>query len=725
MSTPLEQLARLYGVQTEYQDVFRQQRKAGEAPLLRILQMLDAPVASLADVPDALRQRHLELHTRTLEPVLVAWQDRPARFELRLPSSQAGGSLDCRVVQADGQVHEWSCRVDDLQRLGEQEVEGQRIVTLALTLPLGLPHGYHRLHVHGAVPLAAEAMLIAAPGLAYHHTEPPERQHQWGTFLPLYALHSKQSWGAGDFADLEALIDWVKDLGGHFVATLPLLASFFRHQNDASPYAPASRLFFNEFYLHLGQQELAGSRRAEELFRSAEVQNEIAQLRSESLAHHPRQMAIKRRVLEQLARELFSGNGPQRQELELHVRQSQHLDSYAKFRATCEKTNQHWMIWPERLRGGNLQPGDYDEQAYQYHLYVQWLVDRQLHQLANHSRSAGMTWYLDLPLGVHRDGYDVWRHPQLFALEASGGAPPDTVFTGGQCWGFPPLHPERNRLDGYQYFINVLRTHLRYAGLLRIDHVMNLHRLYWVPEGMGADQGVYVRYPAEELYAVLCVESHRARAEIIGENLGTVPVEVDEAMNRHALRRMYVVEYEIQDDEQRPLADVPANTIASLNTHDMPQFTAFWQGDDLPDRKDLGLMDESGLAEQQQLRARQRRGLVRQLHQGGHLQQPGEDARTATEACLRMLAASPARFMLINLEDLWGALEPQNTPGTLDQRINWRRRAQRGLESLRDDPQIVRLLRQIAELRRNLGAPREPQLATSGQGADTTKTADR
>src|SRR5215467_13280189 len=185
------------------------------------------------------------------------------------------------------------------------------------------------------------------------------------------------------------------------------------------------------------------------------------------------------------------------------------------------------------MRDGTIQDGDYDEATKNYHLYVQWIIQEQLRALSEKAQARGQFLYLDLPLGLHPQSYDVWRYREFFVPHMAGGAAPDPVFTKGQNWGFPPMNPEAMRRNRYQYVIAYLRNHLRYAKLLRIDHVMGLHRLYWIPDELTGDKGVYVEYPAEELWAILSLESHRHRAGIVGENLGTVPPEVNVAMRKH------------------------------------------------------------------------------------------------------------------------------------------------------------------------------------------------
>jgi 4-alpha-glucanotransferase len=330
---------------------------------------------------------------------------------------------------------------------------------------------------------------------------------------------------------------------------------------------------------------------------------------------------------------------------------------------------------------------------------VQWITDEQVAGMAREARRRGPGLYLDLPLGVHGSAYDVWRHRRLFAEGATAGAPPDSFFTQGQNWGFPPLQPDRLRETGYEYLIHCLQHHLRHSGLLRLDHIMQLQRLFWIPEGMEASGGVYVRYPMEELFAVLSVESHRHQAIVVGENLGTVAPEIGDAMDRHEVLGMYVVQYELQPGSQG-LREPPARSAASLNTHDMPTFRGFWEAKDVEDLQDLGFFDERQAREERERRGQIRQGMLAELPDNER-----RDEATAYQAVLRQrldhLAASPARIVLVNLEDLWGETRPQNVPGTSgEQRPNWRRKARYGFEELSQKAEVVEALKRVDRIRR-------------------------
>lgn len=687
MTDDLRELARLYGIETSYQDARGRFVEAGPESLLPVLRALGAPLETEDDAAEALEERLRELAERVIEPVLVAWDGRAPAAVLRFGSGS--GRLTCRFDLDGGERWAWE---KELSALPEASADGR-----LLSLPDNLPMGYHHLRVEHEG-RSGEALVISAPTRAFAGDGKP----LWGIFLPLYALHTRESWGAGDFSDLERLAEWTAGLGGGVVATLPMLAQFLDEPFEPSPYAPASRLFWNELFLDPRRvPELEICAEAKRILESAEHRREMEELRKNPLVDHGRLMALKRRVLEELARQFFADPSPDRRDAyEAFAESRPELETYAAFRAVGERRGEPWQSWPERLREGTLAPADWDEDDRRYHLWVQWITDQQVSAMAEEARRRGPGLYLDLPLGVHASSYDVWRYRELFAEGIAAGAPPDSLFTGGQNWGFPPLLPERLREHGYDYLIESLRHHLRYSGLLRIDHVMQLYRLFWIPEGMDASAGVYVRYPVDELFAVLSLESHRHQAIVVGENLGTVPPEIGEAMDRHDVLGMYVVQYELQPGSPG-LRTPPARSAASLNTHDMPTFRAFWEARDVAVLQQLGFYDEGQAREERERRAALRRQILEELP-------PEERSDERAHAgvlrrLLEILAASPARMVLVNLEDLWGEAEPQNVPGTHTERPNWRRKARYGFEELSAKPEVVDALRRVDAVRKERG----------------------
>jgi 4-alpha-glucanotransferase len=336
-----------------------------------------------------------------------------------------------------------------------------------------------------------------------------------------------------------------------------------------------------------------------------------------------------------------------------------------------------------------------DEGSRRYHLYVQFLCAEQMAAVDRDARVAGSRLYFDLPLGVSPAGYDVWRERDAFVSGASAGAPPDAFFGGGQDWGFPPLHPDRIREQEYRYPIACFRHLLRHAGVLRIDHAMSLHRLYFVPSGFGATRGAYVRYRAEELYAILSIESRRNDAIIAGEDLGTVPQAIRRALTRHGVLRSYVMEFEVGSDPRSAIRPPPAECLASLNTHDVPTFAAFWRGAHVDQRRAVvRFLRHAGT-----LPPPSRRPGGRPKRAAPHLPTPSD--RAVMQGCLAYLASSRAYVQAVNLEDLWLETRPQNVPGTTVQNPNWQRRARRSFEDFSTDRLIVATLKEIDRRRRS------------------------
>jgi 4-alpha-glucanotransferase len=524
---------------------------------------------------------------------------------------------------------------------------------------------------------------------------PVVERPSWGVFLPLHALRTNDDRGVGSFTDLAELYRWTVGQGGTMVGTLPLLAQFLDEPFEPSPYAPASRLFWNELFVDpAATAEFARSREARRLAgRAPRPRSRLVDYRAAYAAARP--------VLEALALSLHGGGGDpaRRGAFERYRRSQPHLDDYARFRAFGERTRSAWQEWPARQRAGRVTPVDVDADAVRFHQYVQFVADEQLGAIGATEPGHGL--YLDLPLGVHGSSFDTWRFRDAFAIGVSGGAPPDTFFTAGQAWGFPPLHPWGAASGDFAYVRACLRHLMRHAGVMRIDHVMGLHRLYWVPDGLPATEGVYVRYPAEELYAVLADEAHRAGTAVVGEDLGTVPRGVRAAMTRRGVLRSHVLQLEAVIAHGDPLPRPPVASLASLNTHDLFPFAGFWAGRDVDEVAAGGLIGAREARRRRSERGTLTRELTARFLDEGLLDERRAIASepAAADAAHRHLALGPSRMVVVNVEDLWGETEPQNRPGSSRERPNWRRRAARTFESFRSDPAIMGRLEEVNRLR--------------------------
>ena len=672
----LPELARLYGVETAYEGMGGERRRADAEALALTLRSLGASIDDNGGTAGALADRRAELDSLGIQPVHVAWDGALPQLRVRLAHGESErAALEIRLES--GEIIPHACRAEPVNA----RARGGWTATHSLRIGRRLPLGYHRVQVETSGS-TFQTLIISAP----RHAHAPAETREWGVFAPLYAVQSESSWGVGDYSDLARIVSWAGDLGAGFVSTLPLLATFLDAPFEPSPYSPASRLFWNELFVDV--TSVPG------WTPDPDVSDDIAACRNGDLVDYRRVAALKRRELER-ARVASSSDAAVRDELDQFAKSNVHAADYARFRAVCDRRREGWLAWPERMQKGDIRTGDYAPEDFAYHLFAQWQADRQLAAVGAARHGGAASLYLDMPLGVNPAGYDAWRFRELFAEGVSAGAPPDPLFTGGQDWGFRPLVPHALRTSGYGYLIETLRHHFRHAPLLRLDHVMSLYRLFWVPDGVGAKRGVYVRYPEDELFAILVLESARHNAVVIGEDLGTVPAAVRRAMDRHSVHRMHVVQFEASPDSDSPASVPDENVVASLNTHDMPLFAGFWQGSEIDDQLELGLIDEADHAEALQQRAELRRALSRSVGAGGEVE-PG----LVRQRLLERLAASPARYVLVTLEDLWLEQRPQNVPGTSEERPNWKRRLNRSLKEIIGDAAVRRMLNAIGERRR-------------------------
>ena len=670
----LHRLARLHGVLPAYRDGFRRDRRPSSEALLAVLAGLGVDLERPDELDGAIRSARVEQWSGLIEPVVASHADREAICVIRLPEDAARGRIEATLCTEAGDLRNWSVRVDSLKVQRRVTVDGRRFAALRLPLRGQLPAGYHRLSLQ-VRRRECKSLLIRSPGQC------AALRRTWGVFAPLYALHSQCSPAAGTFTDLGRLTDWVQDLGGSVVSTLPLLAQFLDEPFAPSPYTPVSRCFWNEFYADLEQvpewsAELGGA-------------HEQA---SGPHVDYRNLMRCKRSALEHAASRL---RGVRRERLVNYLRDRPELRAYAAFRAGFER---------DRSGSGAF---DMADPVCLYHAYAQWIAEEQISALAKRASERGPGLYLDLPLGTHPLGFDSFRHPETFSRGVSGGAPPDRFFSKGQDWGFAPINPRTARESGHAYFIASLRHHLRHAGVLRIDHLMGLHRMYWIPDGFDGDQGAYVQYPADELYAIVCLESSRHGASIVGEDLGTVPSYARRRMESHGLRRTYVAQFEFRADREPPVTAPPSASVATVNTHDTAMFATFWAGGDIDEQEDLGLLDSSHAMQARERRDNLRKLLLDYFEKSGAVDGRDADPAAVLDACLEVLAKSEAECVIVTLEDLWGEVEPQNTPGTDRERPNWQRRTRPSLESILSDPAISASLRKLNGLRR---APfREPR----------------
>jgi 4-alpha-glucanotransferase len=700
----IAELATLCGVQTSFTGADGRVQHAEQGVVLAVLRALGTPVDSAAKAAEALAEHQRTLALRHLEPVLVHRAGRVGSTDpttVTLPRGIDPRQVWCTLELEDGPVRRDRLTSNLLSMTAGAEVTGLEGNRYRFRLePEGtepIPPGYHRLIVEWPGSRVS-ALLVAAPLC-------PAPSRGWGVFLPVHALRSERDWGIGSYTDLAELGEWVTELGATMVGSLPLYPAFLEAPADPSPYLPVSRLAYNDVFIDpTVLPELGQAPAARRVMESTEFRRSLAAARAAELVDYEMVARLRRDVLAPMAEALQSGPSVRRDAFCAFVDDHPELLAYARFRATVDRLGDHRAPGVQAHRGGS-EP----EPTLGYHLYVQWVAATQL------AAAAGATpLYADLPVGTHPEGFDPFWAPHSFVRDAHGGAPPDLFFSLGQDWAFPPLHPERIREDGYDYFISVLRRAFGHASFLRVDHIMGLERLYFIPEGFDARHGAYVSYRADELYAVVALEAYRTGAVVVGEDLGTVPEGMRSRMAEHRMLRSWVLEFESTPED--PLPAAPSGVLASWGTHDLPRFRAYLAGDDIAEREQAGQLTADEAVAERSGRALWRRALLRaaglpEEESAMTVATDGEsvapDARygeggggadltdRALRACLVHLAGSAADLVLLDLEDLWGETEPQNRPGTGTEAANWRRRAARTLEEARQDKDTDGFLHEI------------------------------
>jgi len=672
----LHDLARLYGIQLAYKTTEKQLKQASVETLIAVLQSLGATISSIKDTFDAINEKYRSIWNELIEPVIVCWDGHLAPVHIRLSDMHKDSPITVRLVLENGEKQFW--QVQDagsfLPDVQTAVVHGRKYTIKHVILPVDLPVGYHHLTIEIAGS-SADALIFSAPKRCYERNIDCNCR-QWGFMTPLYALKSDNDpWGGGTFSCLEEIADVTADMGGNTIATLPMLAGFYGSSGELSPYFPASRLFWNEVYIDTDKIEQMGEiSSVNKIMSSTGFQNGQRLLRNNPRFDYRNQMNLKRSILMEISRNLFNGGINNNPDYRDFVSRNPAVEDYAEFRSVGEKNNIGWPAWPDRQLSGKINPDDYDGENKRYHIAAQWIADSQIRSIYKNLSHRMMQLYFDFPLGISPDSYDVWRNKEVFLHGVAAGAPPDSFFTCGQNWGLAALHPEGIRKQGYRYYIDCLKHNLQYAGILRIDHVMAFQRLFVIPNGTIPTDGVYIRYRAPEFYALTAIESHRHRTEILGEDLGTVPAQVRLEMSRHGLKRHYVVQYEGVPKAQTAFPTMKQDMVGSINTHDMPTFAGYWSGSDIDLRVKLGLIDNEKRIEEFQNRVIVKNAIKLILQQKALIDSSSENYKDIVRGILTTLCESNLYLVIVNPEDLWAEVRPQNVPGTVDESNNYCRR---------------------------------------------------
>jgi 4-alpha-glucanotransferase len=699
----LREIAGSVGIATRHVDALGVVHEPDEETLSRLIAAFGLP-SDPKEAADALAEEGRAVPFG-LSPVHIMAQEDPAPLlSLDLPADRGGVEWHCRLE--DG-TH-WAGRSDGAE----------------LGLPAGMPLGYHRLSISGAGQ-AVEIGLVVAPGSCHLGDALKPGARSWGLTAQLYGLRSARDWGIGDFAELSELCRSAGALGAGVVGINPLHALFAAEPRHFSPYSPSSRVWLDYLYIDVTQVPGFAEDAAAQALAPPEA---LAAVRGKGLVDYAAVAALKRPVLEALyarfrARE--RGGSALGAAFRAFRREGgEMLAAFAAFEALQEHFTQgggpfSWHDWPAAMRDPRSAEVARFARAHvdrvRFFQFLQWQADTQLGAAAAAGRDAGLTvgLYRDLAVGVNPNGAEAWGDQKLVVPGAAIGAPPDLLSRAGQDWGLAPINPLALRRRGFAPVIAALRANMRHAGILRIDHVMSLQRLYWVPAGLPATHGAYVNYPFRDLLRLVALESRRQGCAIVGEDLGTVPEGFRDRLQEANLLSYRVFVFERRGDGGFiPPGEYPPLAAASAATHDVATLKGFWLGQDIAWRRRLRLYpDAAAEAGEAKDRRRDRRkilealaaeGLLEPERFGEFLSENGEPAYTLElgEAILGYLARSRARLTLVQIEDIAGEAEQANLPGTTDAHPNWRRRLAPTLEELRAAPEWGRIAALVSAERR-------------------------
>lgn len=701
-------LAERLGIASGYFEIGGTERRTSDATRAALLGGMGFDVSTEESAARANAALDATAAAALVEPVLV-WRE----FEGRAPSVPlALGRL------ADALDWEIEAHLEDGRVLRGEGRFAAGAAAVSCVLPEPPPPGHHDLVVRvagGGFAREGRQRLVMAPRTVVRVGERIGSDRVFGVWTNLYTIRSHRNQGIGDVTDLAALARWCGSIGGAFVGVNPLHAIPNRGA-AITPYSPSSRLFRNPLYIDLEAVpewwECPAARA-----RAAELAPVFERLRSSDGIDYEAVLAAKHAVLRPLfdcfvAARRARPDAPRARAFAAYVaREGTPLRDFATWEVLAAHVGSpgppvtEWRRWPaawarpdtpavEAFRAAHAE-------AIEFRAWLQFELAEQLAHAAAAGRRAGLSIgiYQDLAVGSSGDSADTWMAPALFADGVSVGAPPDAYAPEGQDWGFPPLDPHRSRADGHRFFAALLRAGFASAGALRIDHAMGLARLFWIPRGRPGSEGTYVTYPAAELLGVLALESRRAGALVIAEDLGTVPEGFRPLLADWGLLSSSVLHFERDGGVPRPSEGISDHALATVDTHDMPPLAGYFTGADLRIRRAVGeIADDAGLASALRERVAERAAWTQRLRAEGLVAPDQEPDDAALGVALHaFLARTPAPLVGVSLDDLAGESEPVNVPGlSVERHRSWSRRMRAGIETLIESEAARAILRVLA-----------------------------
>jgi 4-alpha-glucanotransferase len=651
--------AALWGLETEYRDGLGNLRTVEPEVLARILDAL----AAGRDVADRILPRTIVVRDHADQPL--------------------------RLASAEGLPLRWE--IFSQQKIAEGEGTSP-----VLTLPHIPQNGIFRLRVTVASPprsLAEDVCLIVCRDRAYQGDQSAPRR-MWALAVQLYGVRSLRNWGHGDFGDLAALIDLAADLDAAGIGLNPLHALFDDRAEDASPYAPNSRLFLNPLYVDVDAiPEFPGPR-------AAGLADAIERLQKRDIVDYEGVANTKMRALA-LAHDVFrrEGSADRRRAFDaFREAQGATLARFGCFEWLRRKFGHPWWEWPQQWRKAEEAALDTlrrDEATdIGFVEFVQWVAHEQLDRCREraHARRLPLGLYLDIAVGVCSDGFDAWCDQDAVLSDMAVGAPPDALNAAGQDWGLAGFNPVGLQERQFEPFRRMLQASMRYAGAVRLDHVLGLKRLYLIPHGVRASYGAYIRFPFEALLASAALSSAEHKCIVVGEDLGTVPENFRETLADWGIWTYQVMLFERSADGAfLPPESYREDALVTFGTHDVPTFAGWRDQHDLAVKQALAI--DAGESREQ------RRGALDALRDA--VKQHGLDTCDFASVA-RFLADARSRLLVVSMEDVLGLKDQVNLPGTTNEHPNWRRRLPVPLEDLKNQEGLT----SVAEIMRSAGRTR-------------------
>jgi (1->4)-alpha-D-glucan 1-alpha-D-glucosylmutase len=697
----LDALCASCGVALDYHDIRGQRHEPGVDVKRSLLAALWLPVNSDDDIRYNLQQFESRKWRQLVPKVVVCRQtDLPLRLALVLSEIQIDNAVIWELTEETGGHQHGEWKINALDAVDEADVDGTRMMRFEVTLPGLTEIGYHHLVIKAGAGAESQTTLIVAPETCYQPPELVNGRKIWGISLQLFALRSKRNWGIGDFTDLHSVIEMLAPLGISMLGLNPLHALFSHLPENASPYSPSSRDFLNPVYLDVEAiDEFIQDAEIKQRVKKREFQDHLQALRELELIDYPEVWSLKLQVLGSLY-EVFKQQHHDTDSTRIKAfRQFQQdggedLFKFALFEALQASFHRQdadidqWQKWPAAFRDPESETvtrwADEHADEIEFHQYLQWNAELQLSANHENCKRHGMCIgiYRDLAVGDARSSAQCWAEQADYALSIGIGAPPDDFNANGQDWALPPLKPQALHDRAYRPFIKTLQANMRHAGALRIDHIMGLMRLFWVPPNCSPVEGTYVSYPFEDLLAILALESQRHQCLVIGEDLGTVPDEVRHALYTHKMLSFRILNFEKDwhHGTIRPPGEYPRYSLCTAGSHDLPTLRGFWLGADLDLREQLDLYPSDEFREQQrQIRQQDRLEILTALAQENLIASEAIDETSAgkdlsSELALsiqRYLARSQSMLLMVQLEDLLLETRQVNVPGTIDEYPNW------------------------------------------------------